>query len=307
MPSPSALQSALGAGRFALTAEVAPPLTASAADLLALAAPLAGLVDAVNVTDAASARPRMSSLAAAAILVRAGIEPVMQVTCRDRNRIGLQSDLLGAAALGVCNLLVLRGDDVGAGNQPEAKPVFDLDSGALIATASDLARHGRLPSGETIRPPPAFFVGAADTPLDPPPGWKPDRLRAKIDAGAQFVQTQFCFDAALLRRYAARLREEGLSARAPLLIGIGPLASARSARWMKQNLGGTIIPEATIARLDAAADPAAEGIRICTELLQELATIPGIAGAHLMAPLSLAAIPAAIRAANMAERGMPAK
>ena len=181
--------------------------------------------------------------------------------------------------------------------QPGAKPVFDLESGALIAAASRLTRDGPLHAAQATAASPCFFVGSADTPIDPPPGWRPDRLRAKIEAGAGFVQTQFCFDLAVIRRYAARLREEGLTERAFVLIGIGPIASARSAHWMRKHLGGTIIPDAVIDRLAAAPDPRAEGIRICAELMQALAEIPGIAGAHLMSPRNDGAIAEAIQAA----------
>lgn len=296
------LEATLRSGAFALTAEVTPPLSADAGTLLEKALPLRGLADAVNVTDGASARAHMSSLAAASILTANGIEPVLQFTCRDRNRIALQSDLLGAAALGARNLLILRGDDPSAGDQPDAKPVFDLESRDLITTAARMRDEGTLPSGREIQGRPDFFIGAADTPIDPPPDWSPDGLTAKADAGAGFVQTQFCFDAGVVRRYAARLVEAGLTERLFILIGVGPLASARSARWMRENLWGTTIPDAVVDRMEAATDPKAEGTRICIELLQEFATIPGIAGGHLMAPLNDAAVPDVIRGSGLIDR-----
>ncbi len=274
----------LHGGGFVLTAEITPPVSCSRADLLAKALPLKGLADAVNVTDGAGARAHMSALAAAAILAEQGIEPVLQLTCRDRNRIALQSELLGAATLGIRNLLVLRGDDPGKGDQPDAMPVFDLDTRALIALAATMRDRGELPSGRRIASPPAFVIGAADMPIDPPPGWKPEALRAKVDAGAQFAQTQFCMDVALVERYVRRLGEEGLTGRLRLLIGIAPLRSARSALWIRDNLFGSVIPDALIARLESAQDAAAEGARICLEVLRQLAAIPGVAGAHVMAP-----------------------
>jgi len=299
---PGGLERVLRAGHFALTAEVTPPLSSNPARLLAKALPLKGFADAVNVTDGASARAHMSSVASAAILVANGIEPILQITCRDRNRIAIQSDLLGAAALGVRNVLVLTGDDPKAGDQPETKPVFDLDSKTLIATAAAMRDQGKLPSGREIQDPPDLFIGAADLPIDPPAGWKADSLKAKADAGARFIQTQFCFDMEIVRRYAARLGELGLTERLYILIGIGPLSSAKSARWMRQNLFGTTIPDAIIERLDAAKEPKQEVVRICVELLQQLAEIPGIAGAHLMAPLNEAAVPTTIEQSGLLKR-----
>jgi methylenetetrahydrofolate reductase (NADPH) len=240
----------------------------------------------------------MSSLAGAALLVQTGIEPVVQMTCRDRNRIALQCDLLGAAALGIENVLALRGDDPAEGDQPHAKAVFDLDSRALLETAHGLM-EGRLPNGRAVAAPPRFFLGAADTPVDPPPGWRPHALAAKREAGARFVQTQFCFDIAVLRRWAHILVEEGVSERLAILVGLGPLASGRGARWMRDNLYGTLIPDPLIARLDAAAEPAREGFRIVVELIQLLVEVPGIAGVHLMAPRRPELLPELIDAADV--------
>jgi methylenetetrahydrofolate reductase (NADPH) len=289
----------LAGGRFTVTAELVPPVATDAGEVAARALPLKGKVAAVNVTDGAGARAHLSSLVTARILLDHGIEPILQMTCRDRNRLALESDLLGALALGVRNILVLTGDDPKAGNQPEAKPVFDLDSRALLALADRLSRDGKLPPETPVKGPTALFLGAADMPLDPPPGWAPTGLAAKAAAGARFVQTQFCLDMGVARRYAARLAEHGLGDRVKLLIGIAPLPSARSARWMRDKLPGTIIPEALIERLEQAAEPQREGIRICAELLRELATIPGVAGAHLMAPQNPAAIPETLAEAGL--------
>jgi len=295
--SSSRLAETLRSGRFVLTAEIAPPLSCVADDLLAKARPLAGLADAVNVTDGASARAHLGAVAAASLLIGAGIEPILQLTCRDRNRIALQSDILGAAALGVRNLLLLTGDDPKAGDQPDTKPVFDLNSQQLLATARDMRERGELPSGRKISGHLDLFLGAADLPVDPKPGWKPDALKRKIAAGAQFAQTQFCMDAGVVRRYTARLAEEGIAG-LHLLIGVAPLRSAKSAHWMREHLFGTIIADAIVARLESAADPAAEGATICVDLIEELAGIPGVAGVHIMAPGQDAAVPGVLAAAR---------
>ena len=297
-PHPSAFEERLRAGRFVMTAEVAPPVSCDAQDLLRKAAPLRGLADAVNVTDGAGARAHMSALAAATLLIGAGIEPILQITCRDKNRIALQSELMGAAAIGVRNVLVLSGDDPKAGDQPDTKPVFDIDAKTLIETARRLRDEGVLPTGRQVAGKASFFLGAADAPIDPPARWQPKSLLGKVAAGAQFAQTQFCMDAAIVRRYVDRLAEAGVPRQFAILIGINPLRSAKSAQWMKSHLHGTIIPDALIARMEKADDPAREGIRICVELIEELAAIPGIAGVHIMAPGNDAAIPEVIAAAT---------
>jgi methylenetetrahydrofolate reductase (NADPH) len=289
-PGRSRLKRVLEAKQFALTAEITPPASSSLADLLAKVAPLKDLADAVNVTDGAGARAHLESTIAASVLLQQGIEPVLQLTCRDRNRIALQSQLLGAAALGIGNLLLLKGDDPSKGDQPQAKAVFDLDAAGLAATAVAIRDRGELPHGRKIGGSAHFFVGVADAPIDPPPGWEPVSLLKKLESGAQFAQTQFCMDAGLLRRYVARLEEHGIARRLHLLVGVAPLASAQSARWIKTHLYGAIIPEWIVERLDRAADPRAEGRAICVDLLKEYAEIPGVGGAHLMAPLNEQAI-----------------
>lgn len=278
------LEAALRAGHFVMTAETSPPDAAAPAPVLARAGCLKGFADAVNVCDGPGARTHMSALATAAILAQNEIEPVLQITVRDRNRIALQADLLGAAALGVPSILCLHGDDVTKGDQPETKAVHDIDSRELMRSARRMRDEGTLASGRSIDPRPALLIGAADTPVDPKPGWAPDGLRAKIDAGAEFVQTQFCFDLGLLRRYLAALAEHGILERLFVIVGIGPILSARSARWMNANLWGVSIPEPLIRRLEQAPRPEAEGRRICVEMLQELAGIAGVAGVHMMGP-----------------------
>ena len=281
-----------------ITAEVTPPVSADRSEFMAKALPLKGLADAVNITDGAGARPHLGSVTAAALLVEAGIEPVLQLTCRDRNRIALQSDLLSAAACGVRNLLMLRGDDPSAGDQPDAKAVFDLDPRSLLETARQLRDTGELPSGRKVTGRADFFLGSADNPIDPPAGWQPTGLNAKLKAGAQFVQTQFCMDAGVVRRYMARLAEHDVADKLSFLIGIVPLRSAKSARWIKEKLFGAVIPDAIIARMEAASDPAAEGRQICIEMVHELSGVPRVAGVHIMAPGNDAAVPDIIKAAR---------
>ena len=251
------LERVLRAGEFAITAEMGPPDSVDPADVLAHAGCLKGLADAVNVLDGAGARAHLSPLATAAILAREGIEPVLQFTMRDRNRLALQADVLGAAALGVHSLLCLTGDSVEAGDQPETKPVFDLKSNEFMALVRTMRDEAVLPGGRRLASAPRLLIGGADAPREPKAGETPASLQAKIDAGADFFQTQFCFDT-MLRRYLAWLADSG--ERTSIIVGIGP--SARSARWMNENLFGVHIPDAVIARLDGAKDSQAEGIRI---------------------------------------------
>lgn len=298
------LKDKLKSGQFVMTAEVTPPLSADPADLLAKALPLRGYADAVNVTDGASAKTHLDALVSAIILKQNGIEPILQITCRDRNRIALQSELIGAAAMGIGNILILTGDDPKQGDQPDAKPVFDLDSGALISTAAHIRDKGELPHGRKVGGKVDYIIGAADAPIDPPEGWTPKSLQKKVDAGADFAQTQFCMDPAVVRRYMQRLADCGLGGKLHFLIGVAPLASAKSARWMKEKLFGVVIPDSIVERMEAAADPKAEGKAIAVELIAELATIPGVSGVHLMAPLNESAIPGVIEEAR---KSLPAR
>lgn len=299
LPVDGALVRTLLAGEFAVTAEVTPPVSANPQDLLDKALPLKGVVDAVNVTDGAGARAHLSNVAAAGLLMQNGVEPVLQFTCRDRNRIALQSDFLGAGAFGIHNVLILGGDDPKQGDQPDAKPVFDLDTGGLINLARTMRDDAILPSGREITTPPQLFIGAADSPIDPPADWKPARLMEKAKLGAQFTQNQFCLDMDIMRRYLACLRDEGLTEKLFILPGIGPIASARSALWMRENLWGVIIPDELIARLEGADDEREEGRKICVELIQELAEIDGVAGVHVMAIRQEDAIPGILEAAGV--------
>ncbi len=279
------LQDKLERSDFVITAEIAPPLSAAADALIERAEPLRGLADAINVTDAATARPALSSLASAAILAANGHEPILQMTCRDRNRIAITCDLLGAAAQGVRNMLVLHGDDPKGGDMPDAKPVYDLDSRGVMSLARDMRDKGIVPSGREIKPPPDYYIGCADAPMDPPADWEPRALEGKIAAGAQFAQTQFCYDLDIAGSYFARLEQHGITERLRFIAGIGPLLSAKQARFMNDNLFGVSIPQNIIDRLEAAGDQKAEGRRICAELILGLKQIDGISGVHVMAPM----------------------
>lgn len=280
----SELQRQLRNGSFVVTAELTPPVSTDPGEFVKRALALRARVTAVNVTDGAGSKAHLSSLAAAHFLLRNGIEPILQLTCRDRNRIALQGELLGAAALGIRNILALRGDDPKAGDQPDAKPVFDLDTTGLLSMAHRMRSERQLLSGTHIEGAVTFVLGAAEVPVDPPADWRPNGLLAKLEAGADFIQTQFCMDAKVVRRYAARLLELGIAQKLPILIGVAPIPSARSARWMRDKLYGTLIPDAIVERLERSSDSKSEGKKICIELIEQLAEIPGVAGAHVMAP-----------------------
>jgi methylenetetrahydrofolate reductase (NADPH) len=281
----SRLARVLRSGRFAVTAELNPPDSADPQAVYNRALVLAEVCDAINATDAAGANVHMSSVGVCALLTRAGYEPVMQVSCRDRNRIAIQGDLLGAAAMGVKNVLCLTGDGVQVGDQPQAKPVFDLDSIGLLKLARTLRDEARFLSGRPLDEPPHFFLGAVANPFAPPFDFRPLRLAKKIQAGAQFIQTQYCFDLNMLKEFMARARDLGLHERAYLLIGVGPLRSAKAAEWMRANIPGVHIPEAIIRRLRGVPEgrQRLEGKRICVEIIQALRQMEGVHGVHLMA------------------------
>ncbi|WP_068116021.1 methylenetetrahydrofolate reductase [Tropicimonas marinistellae] len=282
-PTRGRLEAVLRSGRFAITAELNPPDSANPDDVFEAARPLGEVADAINATDASGANCHMSSLGISALLVRAGYGPVLQISCRDRNRIAVQGDVLGAAALGVRNVLCLTGDDVSAGDQPGAKPVFDFDSVSLVRTLRTMRDEGMFLSGRKISDPPKLFIGAAENPCVEPLEWRPERLKKKIEAGADFIQTNLIFDMDRFRTFMARVREMGLHERAFILAGIGPLTSARVARWMRSRVPGIHIPDALVERLDAASDPAALGQRLCIEAIQEVREIEGVSGVHIMA------------------------
>jgi len=277
------LERVLRSGRFAITAELNPPDSADPEDTYRQAMVLSQACDAVNATDASGANCHMSSMGICALLTRAGYSPVLQISCRDRNRIAIQGDVLGAAAMGVHNILCLTGDGVQTGDQPDAKPVFDLDSTSLLQTIRTMRDEGKFRSGRKITTPPQVFIGAAANPFAPPYDWRPLRLAKKIEAGAQFVQTQYCYDIPMLETYMTAVRDMGLDKQCYILVGVGPMASARTAKWIRKNVPGVHIPDTIIARLEGAEDQKREGKKLCTELIQQIREIPGVAGVHIMA------------------------
>jgi 5,10-methylenetetrahydrofolate reductase len=277
------LERVLRRGEFAITAEINPPDSADPEEIELRVKPFEGWVDAINATDGSGANCHMSSIAVSALLIRLGYSPVTQISCRDHNRIAIQGNVLGAAALGVANILCLTGDGVQAGDHPEAKPVFDLDSTSLLETIRAMRDDGRFLSGRKITGPPQVFVGAAENPFAQPYDFRPIRLAKKIASGAQFIQTQYCYDIPLMQRFMQRVCEMGLDRKCFILAGVGPLASAKAAKWIRANVPGVHIPDAIIARMEAAKSQKAEGKRICVELIQQLREMPGVAGIHLMA------------------------
>jgi 5,10-methylenetetrahydrofolate reductase len=284
MTTKSKLKSSLEKNRFVITAETSPPDAADPETVLNRVNCLKDIVDAVNVTDGAGAKPHMSALATAAILAKNGIEPVLQFTTRDRNRLALQGDLIGGWALGIPNILCLYGDDITVGDQPDSKKVHDIDSRQLMETAKIMKEKGTFPTGRKIDPRPELFIGAADLPRIPDQDFNASGLLAKISAGANFFQTQFAFDIEILKQYMKAIRDAGVTEKAYYIVGLGPLSSAKSAKWMDENLFGVNIPEKVIKRIEGADDQKAEGQKICIELLEQFKEIDGIHGAHLMGP-----------------------
>jgi methylenetetrahydrofolate reductase (NADPH) len=279
--SGSRLERILASGAFAVTAEIAPPASADARDIRKNASRYRGAVDACNVTDCTRARVKISSLAAAAIAMGEGLEPVMQMVARDRNRIALQADLLGAAALGVRNVLCLWGDPVSAGNEPEAKGVFDLKTEEMIETFRNLRDRGTLRGGDSIESPPKVFIGAA---ADPFRGSKEEsfgKLRGKVLAGADFVQTQAVYDIEAFEEWMRLVRKEWLHEKVYILAGVIPLKSAKMVRFMVEKLGA-MVPKHIMDRMEKAPNPKAEGVSIAVRTVKALKKVEGVRGVHLM-------------------------
>jgi methylenetetrahydrofolate reductase (NADPH) len=279
------LERVLRSGGFAVTSELHPPDSADPQEVYEAALVLAEVCDGLNATDAAGAHCHMSSVAICALLTQAGYEPVLQIACRDRNRIAIQGDLLGAAAMGVHNVLCLTGDDVSAGDQPEAKRVFDLDSVQLLRTAKIMRDQGTFLSGRTLTVPPKLFLGAASNPFVPPYDWRPLRLAKKIEAGADFIQTQYCFDLLRLQQFMQQVRDMGLHEKVFILVGVGPLRSDKAAEFIRTKVPGVVIPDVVVDRLRKTPkkQKRAEGKRICVEIIEQVREIEGVAGVHVMA------------------------
>ena len=265
---------------FVYTAETTPPDASDKETLLKNVIPLKGVADAVNVTDSPGAKAHMSSLTASIILAQNGIDPILQLTVRDRNRLALQGDLIGASALGVNNILCLRGDDPKNGDQPETKIVNDIDSLTLVSMANVMRKEKKFPSGRLIDPSPKLFIGGAEIPTMGKPD--PKKILDKINKGVDFFQTQYVFDSKVLNEYMKVLCDEGILEKTYFIIGLGPFASAKSARWMNKNLFGVDVPDQIIKRLEGAEDQKKESKKICIELIEAFRKIQGVKGVHLM-------------------------
>ena len=288
--SGSNLEKVLVAGQFAVTAELGPPKSADAELIRKKAALLKGWVDAVNITDNQTAIVRVSSIATARLVLEQGVEPVVQMTCRDRNRLAMQSDILGAYLLGIRNILCLTGDHQRFGNHPTARCVYDLDSIQLVKLVADMRDRKVFACGEEIRNSkkapilePRLFIGAAANPFADPFEFRVTRLEKKIRAGADFIQTQCIYDLDRFARWMNLVRERGLHTRCKILAGVTPLKSVAMARYMRDSVAGVIVPDSIVERMARAADAKAEGIAICVEQIQRLREIEGVAGVHIMA------------------------
>ena len=275
----------LRSGQFVVTAEVGPPDSANPEDALAAARKLSRGADALNVTDAAGANCHISSFATCIILTQAGHQVILQMTCRDRNRIALQGDLLGASAVGIKNVLCLTGDDVVIGDHPQAKRGFDLDSIQLLRTAKMMRDESMFLSGRKLSTPPNLFLGAAANPFVEPFDFRPLRLAKKIQAGADFIQTQYCFDIQRIKKYMEQVRNLGLHEKCFILVGVGPLRSVRSIEFLSRRVPGVFIPDTIISRMrkTQSGRQKEEGKKICIEIIQQVMEINGVAGVHVMA------------------------
>jgi methylenetetrahydrofolate reductase (NADH) len=297
------LRERLASGGFAVTAEISPPRGASTDPITRAATLLRGWVDAVNITDNQGSNVRLASWAGSLAALAAGLEPVMQMTCRDRNRIALQSDLLGASALGIRTILVMTGDHPKFGDHPGAKPVFDLDSIQLLWTLRTMRDQAVLLSGRKLDPAPSTdcFLGAVENPFAPPVEFRADRLGKKVEAGAQFVQTQFVFDVPAFGRWMAQVRDLGLSGRCAILAGVGAVRSLRALDYMRDKVPGVYVPDEVYRRLRAvpADRTAAEGIRLAAEIVEQMREIPGVAGVHLLVAGNEQAVPGILDGAGL--------
>ena len=280
MNNQSKLQQKLLDKVFVYTAETTPPDASDKETLLKNVMPLKRIADAINVTDSPGANVHMSSLTAAIILAQNDIDPILQLTVRDRNRLALQGDLVGASALGVNNILCLGGDDPKKGDQPETKIVNDIDSLTLVSMANVMRKEKKFPSGRLIDPSPKLFIGGAEVPTMGKPD--PKKILDKINKGVDFFQTQYVFDSKVLNEYMKVLGDEGILEKTYFIIGLGPFASAKSARWMNKNLFGVDVPDQIIKRLEGAEDQKKESKKICIELIEAFRKIQGVKGVHLM-------------------------
>ena len=292
------LKEKIESNRFILCGEIGPPQSCNGDVIRAKSRHFKGYVDAVNITDNQTAMVRLSSIASAKILLEEGVEPIMQVTCRDRNRLAIQSDLLGAAALGIRNVLCLTGDHQSIGDQPEAKGVFDLDSIQLIATVAEMNR-GFLLSGFEMKKKPEFLIGAAANPFAEPFEARLIRLYNKVKAGAHFIQTQPVFDLEIFSRWMEKIVEMGLDKKTAILAGVMPIRSVKTLLWMKNEVPGVKINEMYIERMKHAENPEEEGIKITVEIIDVLKNIKGIRGIHLLPVMYESIVPIIVKEAKL--------
>jgi 5,10-methylenetetrahydrofolate reductase len=300
----SRLHELLLAGEFVVTAELQTSDSADPRSVIQLADLLRGRVDAVNCTDNSAAHTHLSPLAAAHLLADEGVEPIMQLVCRDRNRLALQADLLGAAALGVRNVVCMTGDDVSVGDHPEAKPIYDIDSVHLLRIARIMRDEGVYLSGRPLTSAPNFLIGAVENPFAPPLDFRPMRVGIKVEAGAEFIQTQICFNLDKMRVFMARCGELGLLDQVWILAGVFVPSSARGVRYLRDQVPGVDVPDRVIERI-AAQPPEGqrdEGVRIALEIVDEVRAIPGVRGIHLMTINHEEAIPRVVEGAGLLPR-----
>ncbi|MBT9139589.1 MAG: Bifunctional homocysteine S-methyltransferase/5,10-methylenetetrahydrofolate reductase [Dehalococcoidia bacterium] len=281
--SMSNLQKVVASGAFAVTGELGPPKSAERKKIEHHAHLLKGCVDAVNLTDNQTAIVRTSSIACGRILIEEGLDPVVQITCRDRNRIAIQSDVLGAVALGMKNFLCMQGDHAKCGDEPSAKNVNDLDSTNLIQSLRRMRDEQVFIGGKKLEAPIDLFIGAVENPFADPFEYRAYRLAKKVEAGADFIQTQAIFDMDRFELWMEKVRELGIHKKIPILAGIIPIKSMGAVRYMKNNVSGMIVPDAIIDRIKAAEDKKEEGIKLCVEMINHLKTVEGVAGVHIMA------------------------
>lgn len=283
MKSAGRLEKVLAAGEFAVTAELGPPQNANPEAIKKKSQHCIGNVDGANITDNQTAIVRMSSIAAGAIALSCGVEPIIQMVCRDRNRLAMQSDILGAAALGIQNLLCLSGDHQTFGNHPDAKNVYDVDSMQLIAMVKKMRDDKQFLCGDEIKEhEPKLFIGAVANPFADPFEFRVMRLAKKIDAGADFIQTQCIFDMKKFAEWMKMVVDEGLHEKVYILAGLTPVRSHRALKYMKNNVAGMSIPDELITRVESAEDPKEEGLKICLEMIEQVKGIEGVSGIHLM-------------------------
>jgi methylenetetrahydrofolate reductase (NADPH) len=302
MKSGSNLEKVLEAGNFAVTGELGPPKSSNVDNVKKKAEYMRGNVDAVNLTDNQTAIVRLSSIAAGRLLIDVGLEPVMQMVVRDRNRIALQSDILGASALGIKNVLCLSGDHQCFGNHPGAKNVFDIDSMQLIQTIKTMRDEKKFISGDDIKVEPRMFIGAAANPFADPFEYRVKRLEKKIKAGADFIQTQVIYDMERFEKWMAEVRAKGLHEKVYILAGITPLKSAKAAKAINQFVSGINIPQDIIDRMSKAEDQKAEGLDQAVETIEHMKTIEGISGVHVMAIAWESKVPEIVKRAGLLPR-----